>query len=129
MAVGRSIADEAVGDYGKKLRGIMRSMKNREQKMTWRRRVDKKKNIYHEAVAIIRDTGHDTNYFGQYYKKPLAIKHLTRRPVIVVATQFYYLSSVRIPGGIIAVCTGDDPRATFTYKRVISSCPLHNIQL
>lgn len=26
------------------------------------------KNYYHEVVAIIRGTGHDTNYFGQCYK-------------------------------------------------------------
>lgn len=33
----------------------------------WRRRgqLGREKYYYHEAVAIIRGTGHDTNYFGQ----------------------------------------------------------------
>lgn len=83
--------------------------------------ITKRSQLFAASVTTQTTLGNFIKTFG----------HLTpnRRPVIVVATHFYYLSSVRIAGGILTVYTGDDPRATFTYKRYNSSCPLHIIQL
>jgi len=101
------------------------SMENREQKLwfrsVWTMKVEAeetigegKKYYYHEAVAIIRGTSHDTNYFGQrrctyaiiiIKNKPFGHKKPADcRPTVVVVVATYIVSIIILSSVFVRLC-------------------------